>query len=465
MNRTSTRAGSSKRRRWVVVAVVLVVAGGAAAYFYATRAAVPTATAQAGPRTVPIVLAPHDVTVAGPGTLEASTSLNLTVAANLSGRIATIAAVGDRVEAGDAVASLDPSAFERALKTAEFDLERAQAQLRSLESSQAQAQATGVQQKTAAEAAVATTRRDADAKAADLELVQRLHGLGAESDESLRAARSAAADSEQAATDAQADLSALVNTQALQASARQDDLTNTRLSVSQAELKVEEAQADLSSLTVTAPFAGIISQVNVVVGAGVSDSTSLMTLIDDSTVSLVVQIDETQVGTVQRGQPATVTLDALPGRTFSGSVTAVSPVARLESNIAIFDVVVSLPNADLTLRPGMTAEAEIAVRHVEQALTLPSGAVTQGQGGAAIMVVTKDGQTVRRPVEIVETVGFQTVVTGDLADAASVLEPGGGEGGGALTTGRTNGARSTQFGVPGVGGGGFGGGGFGGGPR
>mgnify|MGYP001263556846 CR=1 FL=1 len=462
MERTSTRTAPVRaRRRWLVAALALVVVGGATAYFLVSRAATPESASQAGPQTMPVVLAPHNVTVAGPGTLGASTSLNLTVAAGLTGRIAEIAAVGDRVKAGDQLARLDPSGFERSLKLAEFALERAQAQLRSLQSSQAQAQSSAAQQRAAAEANVATTKRTADTKAGELELVRNLQGLGAESDESLRNAQSAFEDAAKAAADAQADLTSLASTLALQATARQDDLTNSQLSVSQAELDVEEAQADLASLTVTAPFDGVVSQVNVVVGAGVNDSSNLLTLIDDSTLALVVQIDETQVGTVKRDQPATVTLDALPGRVFRGSVTAVSPVARLESNIAIFDVVVTLPNADLTLRPGMTAEAEIAVKQVEQALTVPSQALARTPRGSSLMVVTSAGATERRDVEVIETVGFQSVVTGDFTDAAEVVVPSGAQ----FTPGQTgaaaNGARGAQqFGLPGVGiGGGFGGGG------
>lgn len=424
MNETSHRASRSRARRWwVAFSLVLMVAAAGVGYRMFTNASTPEGSTQVQMSSVPVVLVPYQVTVAGPGTLQASTSLNLTVGAGLTGRISEIAEVGDRVVAGSALARLDPSGFERSLKLAEFALERAQAQLRSLESSQAQARSSASQQRAAAEDNVAATQRAAGERASELELTQRLQGLGAESDEALRSALSASSDAAKAAVDAAAELAALTSTQALQATARQDDLTSSQLSVSQAELDVEEAQAALASLTVTAPFAGVVSQVNVVVGAGVNDSTNLLTLIDDATLALVVQIDETQIGTVQNGQPATVTLDALPGRTFAGSVSSVSPTARLESNIAIFDVVVTLPNADLVLRPGMTAEAEIAVRSVPEALTLPSQAVTQGPRSSSVTVITSAGERVAREVEVVESVGFRSVVSGDFADAVQVVVP------------------------------------------
>ncbi|MCC6309754.1 MAG: efflux RND transporter periplasmic adaptor subunit [Trueperaceae bacterium] len=462
METTAPRLSTGRSRlRWWLVGLVLALAGGAVAYVLLTRPTAATTTAVQSPQTLPIVLRPHAVTVAGPGTLEASTSLNLTVAAGLSGRIAAIASVGDRVSAGDQLASLDPTAFERSLKLAQFDLERVQAQLRSLESSQAQAQASAAQQRASAEATLATAQRTAETKAEDLALVQNLRGLGAESDEALRNAQVANTDASQAAATAASDLEALKNTLALQAAARQNDLTNSQLSVAQAELDVEEAEADLASLTVSAPFGGVVSQVNVVVGTGVNDATNLLTLIDDSSLSLIVQIDETQVGTVKKGQSATATLDALPGQVFSGTVTSVSPVARLESNIAIFDVVITLPNPDLLLRPGMTAEAEIAVKEVAESLTVPSQALVTGPRGSSITVMTEGGSTESRPVEVIETVGFQSVVTGDFTGATQVVIPSG-----VAVVGQgqaTGGQGATQLGLPGAAGGNFGFGGAGGG--
>lgn len=423
MHVTSSQAAPRRgRRRWLWVALALLIVGGGA-YLFFFRSAPTGSGASQTPEVVPITLKPYDVIVAGPGSLEASTSLNITVAAGMSGRIASIVEVGERVVAGQELARLDPAAFERALKVTEFDLERAQAQLRSLESNQTQARAAADQQLADAEALLANTERTAKAKAADLALVERLHAIGAESDEALSAAREASEDAAQAAAEAQTDLSALITKLELQAAVRGNELSNSQLSVSQAELNFEEAEADLASLTVTAPFSGVVSKVNAVVGAGVNDSTSLLTLIDDATLSLVVQIDETQVGNVQRGQPASATLEALPGQVFSGSVASISPVARLESNIAIFDVVVSLPNPELLLRPGMTAEADIVVRHVPEALTLPSRALTEEDGETSIVVRTTSGETERRAVQVVETVGFQSVVTGDFADAEAALVP------------------------------------------
>ena len=124
-----------------------------------------------------------------------------------------------------------------------------------------------------------------------------------------------------------------------------------------------------------------------------------MTLIDDTTIELQAQVDETQIAQVALGQTAVVMLGAFPNQTFSGTVTAISPEATFESNIPIFDVVIELENADLTLRPGMTAEAEIVVQQVNNAVTLPLAAlqISVAQGRTAPENGARDTEAAARP--------------------------------------------------------------------
>src|SRR5690606_39290729 len=95
-----------------------------------------------------------------------------------------------------------------------------------------------------------------------------------------------------ALADALEDQARRAETRALRALSRAQSLRNAELSVEQARLDLEEGQADLRSLAVTAPFAGVVSAVNAVVGANVNDQQTLLTLLDDSRLVLVVQIDE-----------------------------------------------------------------------------------------------------------------------------------------------------------------------------
>jgi HlyD family secretion protein len=257
-----------------------------------------------------------------------------------------------------------------------------------------------------------------------LELATRLHGLGSESAEAVRIAQDAYDDTLTDLTAAESSLATLRNSQVLRLDSDRQERRNNELSVLQAELALEEAREDLASLSVAAPFDGVVAAVNVVEGSAVSDQQVLLNLIDDTVLRLPVQIDETQIGKIALGLSAEVQLDALPGETFSGTVSGISPVARSESNIPIFDVTVTLRNPDLVMRPGMTAEAEITVKEIAEAVSLPSSAVLRRpDGAAAVRVSSADGGAIARSVSVVDTVGFNTIVSGELADGEMVLLP------------------------------------------
>ncbi|GIW38583.1 MAG: hypothetical protein KatS3mg075_064 [Meiothermus sp.] len=146
----------------------------------------------------------------------------------------------------------------------------------------------------------------------------------------------------------------------------------------------------------------MVSEVNaqvgsIGVGATVNNSTALLTLIDDSSVNLPVQIDESEIAKVRVGQKVEVTLDAFSNETFEGVVTAISPSARIQQNIAVFYVTVNVPNPERKLRPGMTAEGEIIAEEIPEALTIPKRAVQTVRNRAYVDVLQPDGskETVR----------------------------------------------------------------------
>jgi HlyD family secretion protein len=145
----------------------------------------------------------------------------------------------------------------------------------------------------------------------------------------------------------------------------------------------------------TAPFDGIVTNLpvrqgeTVVVGLQNAEGSTLMTLADMSVITAEVKVDETDIVNIQIGQPADVTVDALPGRTFKGHVTLVGDQAILRSTgIATsqsttgteeakdFKVVVTLDSPDPELRPGLSTTAKITTAHKQNVLTLPIQALT-----------------------------------------------------------------------------------------
>jgi len=157
-------------------------------------------------------------------------------------------------------------------------------------------------------------------------------------------------------------------------------------------------QQDILNKTVyRAPIAGIVSYIavrlgeNVVPGIQNAQGSFLMTISDMSVVTAEVMVDETDITSVKDGQPAEVTIDALPGKTFKGHVTEVGELAILRTSgeaameettantqeARDFKVVVTLDNPPKSLRPGLSATAKIETAHKNNVLTIPIQALAE----------------------------------------------------------------------------------------
>ena len=154
-------------------------------------------------------------------------------------------------------------------------------------------------------------------------------------------------------------------------------------------------QDALSKTVSTAPFNGIVTNLpvregeTVVVGIQNAEGSTLMTIADMSVVTAEVKVDETDIVNVQLGQPAEITVDALPNKVFKGHVTLVGDQALLRSTgVATsqsttgteeakdFKVVVTLDNPSDELRPGLSCTAKITTAHKTNVLALPIQALT-----------------------------------------------------------------------------------------
>src|SRR5690625_278718 len=413
------RAGRRGRRWWFLAVILLIAAVAAFAALNPDGSRGSNAQEGAGPVTQPVDLRPHQVVVAGPGILGAARSVGVTPPPGAAGSVGGIGHVGERFEAGAELARLDPEPFERELREARIGLERAESSLATLQANQTNALAAGRQELQNARSRVELAQREVTRLTSQLELTTRLVELGSESPASLREAQDALADAREELDTARTALADLQDSHALQESVRSQERRDAELNVSQAQLDLEEAQENLDSLTIVAPFPAIVSEAEVNEGASVTENTVLLTLIDDSVLDMPVQVDETEIGSVAVGQAATVRLDAKPDEELPGSVTAISPVARLENNIPIFDVTVTIENPDLSVRPGMTAEAQIEVARFEETVSVPNDAVQRGPNPS--LTIVRAGEEQELPVRIVDSVGFTTVVTGEFEEGDEIV--------------------------------------------
>jgi HlyD family secretion protein len=170
----------------------------------------------------------------------------------------------------------------------------------------------------------------------------------------------------------------------------------------QEEASVENAKLNLSKVRIEAPITGIITRRNieegetVVIGTMNNAGTVLLTVADMSVIEAEVEVDETDIPNVLLGQKAKVTIDAMPGKSFSGKVTEIgnSPIqaagSTATSQATNFKVKVTIDGEIPEVRPGFTCTAEITTATRQQVVSVPIQATAIRE-----VVVDKDGTMVR----------------------------------------------------------------------
>ena len=153
----------------------------------------------------------------------------------------------------------------------------------------------------------------------------------------------------------------------------------SRQQVAQAKESVNKAQTNLGYATITSPIDGVVLSKSVEEGQTVAASFNtpeLFTIAQDLTnMRVIADIDEADIGGVIEGQRVVFTVDAFPDDTFEGRVTQVRQQASTESNVVTYEVVISAPNRDLKLKPGLTANVTIYTLEKNNVLTVPSKAL------------------------------------------------------------------------------------------
>ena len=165
-----------------------------------------------------------------------------------------------------------------------------------------------------------------------------------------------------------------------------DDYDNAKLSyrqaveqVASAKEEVQRAQTNLGYATITSPIDGVVLSKSVEEGQTVAASFStpeLFTIAQDLTnMQVVADVDEADIGDVKEGERVSFTVDAYPDDTFEGTVKQVRQETTTTNNVVTYEVVISAPNADLKLKPGLTANVTIYTAERKGVLAVPSKAL------------------------------------------------------------------------------------------
>jgi len=399
--------GRLRALRWLIVAVVFALAGGGFVWFRSG----PAAAAAPQYQTEPLGRGNLRVTVSATGKLAPINQVD--VGSELSGTIETVLVDdNDRVNKGQVLARLD--------------LTKLQNQVAKSKAALASAEAKVLQ-------AVATVK-ESRASLGRLRQVAKLSGGKVPAPTELETA------------EATVDRAVA-------------DEASARAAVEEARATLRTNETDLAKASIRSPIDGVVLQRKVEPGQTVAASLQapvLFTLAENlAQMELQVDVDEADVGQVREGQSATFTVDAYPNRSYPARIRQVRFGAETVNNVVTYKTMLNVDNDDLSLRPGMTATAEIVTAERENVLLVPNAALrftppppeAQSGGGGLVasllprpprglaprrqstnakggkgatrqIWVLRDGQPVAVPVTVGSSDGRMTEVTGE------GLEPG-----------------------------------------
>jgi len=422
----------------VVVLVALTAVGAGGWYYYTHNVQAQTTNGEETIQTATVRRGNLVVAGSGTGTLVPNAELELSFS---SGGLLTevLVEVGDKVQAGDVLASVDNTDAQSQVAEAESDLRLAELQLAELTATPDAAELAAAQyQLTSAQEAlqdllngpsaqeIIIAQADLATAVAALQQAQSAYdGVSWRPDAAMSSQalelQSATADYDRAkanydiamapATEeeiasaranvaqAQASLNSLLN------SATAADLETAQLNVEQARRTLESAQSALEDTALTAPFAGTVTAVAASAGEMVGTS-SMVTLADLSEPSVEFYLDETDLELIAVGHEVEVTFDALPDAVFSGHVVRVDPalvdmegapaiqaLAKLEPDEQQSDVLGTLPM-------GLNATVEVIAGSAENVLLVPVEALRELSPGEYAVFVVVDGEPQMRQVEV-----------------------------------------------------------------
>ncbi len=183
------------------------------------------------------------------------------------------------------------------------------------------------------------------------------------------------------------------------------------LQLKQAQLAVQTAQQNLDATTLTAPFDGTITQAAAVPGAVISAGTMVFRIDNLSTLVVAVKVTEIDINGIKVGQPATITFNAIPNKTYEGKVIQTDLAGTVGQNSTTFSVNVQITNADAQIKPGMAANVTIRTNQVDNALLVPSTSIFTDNNGQQYVYLIQNGTPTTVPVTVGAVSDTTTQVT------------------------------------------------------
>ncbi len=214
---------------------------------------------------------------------------------------------------------------------------------------------------------------------------------------------------------------------------------------------------NLRYATIYSPIDGVVLNRAVDEGQTVAASFNTPTLFtiakDLRNMQVIADIDEADIGEVKDGQNVEFEVDAFPGDVFRGNITQVRLEPKTTSNVVTYEVVISAPNPDLKLKPGLTANITITTEERNNILTVPSKALKftpenvkqENSGGKGLWIKEKNGKLSRIAVKTGITDGINTEITDGIKEGTEIITGNGTTPDTAATVNQTKGESSSPF--------------------
>jgi len=194
------------------------------------------------------------------------------------------------------------------------------------------------------------------------------------------------------------------------------DIAAEQAQVEQAQASVQSAEAKLENAQIIAPISGTVTQFDAKIGQFASTVTPLVSIMSDSGYEVDGGVSEIDIGKVTVGDTVSMTLDAFPGETFTGSVFYIAPAETDTGGVISYLIKISFDKPDPRLKSGLTANIDIQTKYKPSVLILPQYAILQNDQGTFVETLINN-KVVQNPV----TLGIQDE-TGNVEVVSGVME-------------------------------------------
>ena len=201
-----------------------------------------------------------------------------------------------------------------------------------------------------------------------------------------------------------------------------DRLTNGNTAeIEAAQARVEAAQATLNMARLISPFAGTVTESEVLPGDQVSAGATAFRIDNLSSLLVDVEVSEVDINSISIGQPVTLNFDAVLGKEYHGEVLEVTQAGTVENGVVNFTVTVELTDADALVKPGMTAGVNIVVQEMQDVLLVPNRDVRLVDGERVVYIL-ENGQPVKKEIRLGSSSDSQSIVaSGDITEGDLII--------------------------------------------